>query len=85
MSDPSRRRRRVVVLSPQDRERVARGDEPRDLMPTAAGADALTPIGSESLPERGLSDSDVAWGDRGASGEHANDARLLGDVPPHWQ
>ena len=81
----SRGRRRVVALSAQDRERVARGELPRDIPATAAGADVPTPPGSEALPERGAGDSDAAWGDRGVRGDHANDGRLLRDVPPHWQ
>ena len=78
-----RGRRRVVALSPQDRERVARGGHPGD--PTVRGVDALSPSGSDALPERTEADLDAAWGDWGTSGEGANDARLLGEVPPHWQ
>ncbi|MCI7456510.1 transcriptional regulator [Actinomyces urogenitalis] len=65
-----RRHRRVVALSQADQARVARGE-----LPEAAAeeerrrhVDALTDA---------LSRADGA-------GDHANDARLLRDVPPHW-
>ena len=67
----SRRRRRVVALSAQDRERVARGEEPEDLARADYEHDALTGT-REGLnaPETG--------------GAGTNDARLRRDIPPHW-
>ena len=67
----ARRRRRVVALSPRDRERVARGQSPEDLARADYEHDAL------SGPAEGL-DAPAP----GATG--SNDARLRRDVPPHW-
>ena len=70
-------RRRAVALSPQDRERIARGELPE--------ADA------EVERRRGLdAPTDALARDGGALGPQddgdavANDARLLREVPPHW-
>ena len=67
----TRRRRRVVALSPRDRERVARGKSPEDLARADYEHDAL------SGPAEGL--DAPAPGSAGS-----NDARLRRDVPPHW-
>ena len=67
----ARRRRRVVALSPRDRERVARGQSPEDLARADYEHDAL------SGPAEGL-DAPAP------GGTGSNDARLRRDVPPHW-
>lgn len=67
----ARRRRRVVALSPRDRERVARGQRPEDLARADYEHDAL------SGPAEGL-DAPAP------GGAGSNDARLRRDVPPHW-
>ena len=67
----TRRRRRVVALSPRDRERVARGQNPEDLARADYEHDAL------SGPAEGL-DAPAP------GGAGSNDARLRRDVPPHW-
>lgn len=67
----ARRRRRVVALSPRDRERVARGQSPEDLARADYEHDAL------SGPAEGL-DAPAP------GGAGSNDARLRRDVPPHW-
>ena len=67
----TRRRRRVVALSPRDRERVARGQSPEDLARADYEHDAL------SGPAEGL-DAPAP------GGAGSNDARLRRDVPPHW-
>lgn len=66
-----RRRRRVVALSPRDRERVARGQNPEDLARADYEHDAL------SGPAEGLDAPSPG-------GAGSNDARLRRDVPPHW-
>ena len=66
---PPRRRRRVVALSAADRERVARGE-----LPEAAEAEARRRRVDALTDARSRSGGDA----------HANDARLLRDVPPHW-
>ena len=68
-----RRRRRVVHLGPKDRERVAEGANLEQVVQEALGkVDAERPAWSrEDLRREDLS-------------AHANDARLLGDVPPHY-
>lgn len=68
-----RRRRRVVHLGPKDRERVAEGANLEQIVQEALGkVDAERPAWSrEDLRREDLS-------------AHANDARLLGDVPPHY-
>ena len=68
-----RRRRRVVHLGPKDRERVAEGANLEQIVQVALGkVDAERPAWSrEDLRREDLS-------------AHANDARLLGDVPPHY-
>lgn len=67
----ARLRRRVVALSSQDRERVARGESPQDLALADYEHDALNGLGT------GL--------DAPASGgTGSNDARLRREVPPHW-
>lgn len=72
-----RRHRRVIALSAQDAERVAQGLEPLEVAEERRrrSVDALTDALSR--------DGGVLGRDSSAS-EHANDARLLGDVPPHW-
>ena len=67
----TRRRRRVVALSPRDRERVARGQSPEDLARADYEHDAL------SGPAEGL-DAPAP------GGTGSNDDRLRRDVPPHW-
>ena len=67
----TRRRRRVVALSPRDQERVARGQRPEDLARADYEHDAL------SGPAEGL-DAPAP------GGAGSNDARLRRDVPPHW-
>ena len=68
-----RRRRRVVHLGPKDRERVAEGANLEQIVQEALGkVDADRPAWSRE---------DLRREDPSA---HANDARLLGDVPPHY-
>ena len=68
-----RRRRRVVHLGPKDRERVAEGANLEQVVHEALGnVDAGKPAWSRE---------DLRREDPSA---HANDARLLGDVPPHY-
>lgn len=68
-----RRRRRVVHLGPKDRERVAEGASLEQVVQEALGkVDAERPAWSRE---------DLRREDPSA---HANDARLLGDVPPHY-
>ena len=68
-----RRRRRVVHLGPKDRERVAEGANFEQIVQEALGkVDAERPVWSRE---------DLRREDPSA---HANDARLLGDVPPHY-
>lgn len=68
-----RRRRRVVHLGPKDRERVAEGANLEQVVQEALGkVDAERPAWSRE---------DLRREDPSA---HANDARLLGDVPPHY-
>ena len=71
-----RRRRRVVALSDSDRRRVERGQLPEDRaeQERRRGLDALTD--ARSREDLGGGSDDRA--------ECGNDARLLGDVPPHW-
>ena len=67
------RRRRVVHLGPKDRERVAEGANLEQIVQEALGkVDAERPAWSRE---------DLRREDPSA---HANDARLLGDVPPHY-
>ena len=66
----ARRRRRVVALSPRDRERVARGQSPEDLARADYEHDAL------SGPAEGL-DAPAP------GGAGSNDARLRRDVLLH--
>lgn len=68
-----RRRRRVVHLGPKDRERVAEDANLEQVVQEALGkVDAERPAWSRE---------DLRREDPSA---HANDARLLGDVPPHY-
>ena len=68
-----RRRRRVVHLGPKDRERVAEGANLEQIVQEALGkVDAERPAWSRE---------DLRREDPSA---HTNDARLLGDVPPHY-
>ena len=68
-----RRHRRVVHLGPKDRERVAEGANLEQIVQEALGkVDAERPAWSRE---------DLRREDPSA---HANDARLLGDVPPHY-
>ena len=68
-----RRRRRVVHLGPKDRERVAEGASLDQVVHEALGnVDAERPAWSRE---------DLRREDPSA---HANDARLLDDVPPHY-
>ena len=68
-----RRRRRVVHLGQKDRERVAEGANLEQVVQEALGkVDAERPAWSRE---------DLRREDPSA---HANDARLLGDVPPHY-
>ena len=68
-----RRRRRVVHLGPKDRERVAEGANLDQVVHEALGnVDAERPAWSRE---------DLRREDPSAL---ANDARLLGDVPPHY-
>ena len=68
-----RRRRRVVHLGPKDRERVAEGANLEQVVHEALGnVDAERPAWSRE---------DLRREDPSA---HANDARLLDDVPPHY-
>ena len=68
-----RRRRRVVHLGPKDRERVAEGANLEQVVQEALGkVDAERPVWSRE---------DLRREDPSA---HVNDARLLGDVPPHY-
>lgn len=84
-----RRHRRVVVLSPGDRDRVARGEVPEDLARADSTTDALRSAAArrESGPGSARDSSGGAgWGDGvvRAGDADGNDARLLRDVPPHW-
>lgn len=65
--------RRVVALSPQDAARVARGEAPQ------AQAEVLRRRSMDAL-----TDARSRGGDGRADSDHANDARLLREVPPHW-
>lgn len=69
--------RRVVALSAQDSERVAQGLEPLEVAEDRRrqSTDALT----DALSRDGGVDAR-----RSPASEHANDVRLLSDVPPHW-
>ena len=68
-----RRRRRVGHLGPKARERVAGGANLEQIVQEALGkVDAERPAWSRE---------DLRREDPSA---HANDARLLGDVPPHY-
>ena len=68
-----RRRRRVVHLGPKDRERLAEGANLEQIVQEALGkVDAERPAWSRE---------DLRREDPSA---HVNDARLLGDVPPHY-
>lgn len=72
-SQAGRRRRRVVHLGPKDRERVAEGANLDQVVHEALGkVDAERPAWSRE---------DLRREDPSA---HANDARLLDDVPPHY-
>ena len=73
LTQAGRRRRRVVHLGPKDRERVAEGANLEQIVQEALGkVDAERPAWSRE---------DLRREDPSA---HANDARLLGDVPPHY-
>ena len=71
-----RRRRRVVALSPRDQQRVAQGGYPEELARADYEHDALCAAGG-----RDAGDGQGGPGSQAGS----NDARLLADVPPHWQ
>lgn len=68
-----RRRRRVVHLGPKDRERVAEGANLEQIVQEA--------LGKVNAERPAWSREDLRREDPSA---HANDARLLGDVPPHY-
>ena len=70
-------RRRAVALSPQDRERIARGELPE------ADAEVERRRGRDALTE-GLELAGGAVGPQDDGDAVANDARLLREVPPHW-
>lgn len=72
-----RRHRRVVTLSVQDTERVAQGLEPIEV------AEDRRRRSIDALSDARSREGGVLGRDSSAS-DHANDARLLGDVPPHW-
>ena len=72
-----RRRRRAVAYSPQDAERVRRGE------PTLEEAEAERRRGVDALTDV-LSHDGGVLGRESGTADHANDARLLHDVPPHW-
>ncbi|SPT54230.1 Uncharacterised protein [Actinomyces bovis] len=79
-----RRRRRVVALSPQDAELVSRGE------PTQEQAEERRRRGLDALAEAqerggGVLGEDGSGANGWAHGQQANDARLLAEVPPHWQ
>ncbi|AYD90449.1 hypothetical protein D5R93_11370 [Actinomyces lilanjuaniae] len=91
MSAPSgspRRHRRVVVLSPGDRDRVAHGEVPEDLAQADSTAEALRSVATrgESAPGStcGSGGADRADSVVSPDCDNTNDARLLRDVPPHW-
>lgn len=65
-----RRHRRVVALSSVDQARVARGELPLEE--------------AETLRRRQVDALTQAREREDGAGEHANDARLLREVPPHW-
>ena len=65
-----RRHRRVIALSALDAARVAQGLEPLEV--------------AEERRRRSVDALTDALGRDSSASEHANDARLLGDVPPHW-
>ena len=67
----TRRRRRVVALSPRDQARVERGESPEDLARADYEHDAL------SGPAEGL-DAPAP------GGTGSNHARIRRDVRPHW-
>lgn len=68
-----RRRRRVVHLGPKDRERVAEGASLDQVVQEA--------LGNVDTERPAWSREDLRREDPSA---HANDARLLDDVPPHY-
>lgn len=68
-----RRRRRVVHLGPKDRERVAEGANLDQVVHEA--------LGNVNAERPAWSREDLRREDPSA---HANDARLLDDVPPHY-
>lgn len=70
-------RRRAVALSPQDRERIARGELPE------ADAEVERRRGLDALMDA-LARDGGALGPQDDGGAIANDARLLREVPPHW-
>ncbi|WP_233188083.1 transcriptional regulator [Actinomyces qiguomingii] len=70
-----RGRRRVVALSRQDAARVSRGQVPQ------AQADAERRRGRDALTDARSREGGVLGRE---TAEHANDARLLREVPPHW-
>lgn len=76
-------RRRVVALSARDRRRLAQGLEPEDLARPDYEHDALA-TGAGQDERAGRAERAEKAGHAG-DGNDANDARLLADVPPHWQ
>ena len=77
---PAQRRRRVVALSPQDRQRVARGE------PTLGEQEEAYLRNRDALEIARIHEraAELASPGGGLTPDTANDARLLADVPPHW-
>ncbi|MDO4244296.1 MAG: transcriptional regulator [Actinomyces sp.] len=84
----ARRRRRAVAYSPQDRERLARGELPEtaELDRRRRSRDALS--GPELDPQEAPSWPDSVAPDAPSGGAgtqtRSNDERLRREVPPHW-
>lgn len=51
---------------------------------TSSDGRADPPEHGDLLPDRTSDEQDVGWGDDPAADRAADDERLLGDRPPHW-
>ncbi|CAM3026026.1 hypothetical protein ACSL103130_10385 [Actinomyces slackii] len=80
------RRRRVVALSARDRRRLAQGLEPEDLARPDYEHDPLaTGAGQDERTGRAERAGRAGHAGHADDAKDSNDARLLADVPPHWQ
>ncbi len=75
----TRRRRRAVIVSDVDRRLLAEG-----LPPSWEDRVSDDDLARGGFGHNGI-DEDGPAGGAPDRGDGANDARLLGDVPPHWQ